>query len=220
MVGCIAQHPIYTNYGAKEDGTILNLKTMRRLKPGLYDVGYLLIGVYKNGKPKTFYVHRFVYECFRGDILPELQVDHIENDKQNSCIDNLQLLTPAENSQKAPVGKRGVGRKLPISVVSICIETGKRQTFPSMSAASCAFGVHRGAISIILSDQISDQRGLFFYFNTTISHPEVCLADQIFLCILLVTQGLFFLLSYQQQTQVSFPIFEFLPFFRGKSKGT
>ena len=28
MVGCIAQHPIYTNYGAKEDGSILNLKTM------------------------------------------------------------------------------------------------------------------------------------------------------------------------------------------------
>ena len=40
MVGCIAQHPIYTNYGAKEDGSILNLKTMRCLKPRVVR-GYL-----------------------------------------------------------------------------------------------------------------------------------------------------------------------------------
>ena len=106
MVGCIVQHPIYKNYGAKEDGTILNLKTMRRLKPGLHDVGYLLICVCKNGKRKSYSVHRFVYECFRGDIPPELQVDHIDNDKLNNCINNLQLLTPAANSQKSTCWKQ------------------------------------------------------------------------------------------------------------------
>ena len=88
MVGCIAQHPIYTNYGAKEDGTILNLKTMRCRKPRLHRTGYLLLCVCKNGKQKNYSVHRFVYECFRGDIPSELQVDHIDNDKQNNCIDN------------------------------------------------------------------------------------------------------------------------------------
>ena len=150
MVGCIAQHPIYTSYGAKEDGTILNLKTMRRLKPGLHRTGYLLIVAYKNGKRKSYQVHRFVYECFRGDIPSELQVDHIDNDKQNNCIDNLQLLTPAGNVQKAPAGKRGGGRKPPISVISICVKTGERQTFPSMNAASRALGVRPGTISRIV----------------------------------------------------------------------
>ena len=48
MVGCIAQHPIYTNYGAKEDESLLNLKTMRRLKPSV-SRGYLRIYAYKNG---------------------------------------------------------------------------------------------------------------------------------------------------------------------------
>ena len=91
MVGCIAQHPIYTNYGAKEDGSILNLKTMRCIKTWTARE-YLKINVYKNGKRKKYHVHRFVYECFRRDILPELQVDHIDNDKQNNCIDNLQLI--------------------------------------------------------------------------------------------------------------------------------
>ena len=87
---------------------------------------------------------------FKGDISPELQVDHVDNDKQNICIDNLQLLTPSANSQKASVGKRGVGRKLPISVVSICLASGKRQTFSSMREAARALGVNVGTISKIV----------------------------------------------------------------------
>ena len=153
MVGCIAQHPIYTNYGAKEDGTILNLKTMRRLKPWLHRDGYLSIVAYKNGKRKPYQVHRFVFECFRGDIPSELQVDHIDNDKQNNCIDNLQLLTPAENCQKAPVGKRRENGKPRIPVISICVETGERQTFPSMNSAARALGVSSGTISDIVRNK-------------------------------------------------------------------
>ena len=170
MVGCIAQHPVYTNYGAKEDGTILNLKTFRRLKAWANNCGYLRICVCKNGKQKHYLVHRFVYECFRGDIPSELQVDHIDNYKQNNCIDNLQLLTPAANVQKAPAGKRG-GKKLLISVVSICLDTGERQTFPNMSAASRAFGVNVGSISRIVREDRnhtstkSKTNGLWYKFE-------------------------------------------------------
>ena len=155
MVGCIAQHPTYTNYGAKEDGTILNLKTMRRLKPRTNNSGYLRIVVCKNGKPKQYYVHRFVFESFKGDIPLKLQVDHIDNDKQNNCIDNLQLLTPAANSQKAPSGnRRQNGGRSPISVISICVESGERQTFPSMQKAARILGVYPGTISSIVRNKI------------------------------------------------------------------
>ena len=155
MVGCIAQHPIYTNYGAKEDGSILNLKTMRCLKLWTTNCGYLKIDAYKNGKRKNYNVHRFVFESFKGDIPLKLQVDHIDNDKQNNCIDNLQLLTPALNCQKAHVGNR-VGSKPRIPVISICVETSERKTFSSMNAAACALGVDRGLISRI----VRKERGL------------------------------------------------------------
>ena len=97
MAGCIAQHPICKNYGAKEDGTILNLMTMRNIKPWMNNRGYLHVCVYLNKKRTIYQHHRFVYECFRGDIPYELQVDHI---KLNNHIDNLQLLTPSANVQK------------------------------------------------------------------------------------------------------------------------
>ena len=151
MVGCIAQHPIYRIYGAKEDGTILNLKTMHKLKPLTNNCGYSQIDVRKSSKRKHYLVHRFVYECFKGRIPFKLQVDHQDNDRQNNSIDNLQLLTPAENCQKAPVGRRRKNARWPpILFVSFCVETGEEQTFSSMRAASRALGVNQGLISKIV----------------------------------------------------------------------
>ena len=45
-----SQHPIYKTYSAKEDGTILNLKSGRILKPITVKHGYQEICVYLNGK--------------------------------------------------------------------------------------------------------------------------------------------------------------------------
>ena len=169
MVGCIAQHPIYTNYGAKEDGSILNLKTMRCRKPQIQNVVYFKIHVCKNGKRKNYLAHRFVYECFRGDIPPELQVDHIDNDKQNNSIDNLQLLTSSANCKKASIDGNRVGRKPRISVVSFCLETSERKTFSSMNAAARALGVNRGLISSIVRNKASSTQsktnGLWYTFE-------------------------------------------------------
>ena len=142
---------------------------MRCRKLALHKNGYLKIDTYKNGKRKYYLVHRFIYECFRGDIPSKLQVDHIDNDKQNNCIDNLQLLTPAENCQKAPVGKKGKSRKPSISVVSICEETGESQTFLSMLEASHALGVNSGQISKIVRNKRrftqSKTTGLWYKFE-------------------------------------------------------
>ena len=122
-------------------------------------------------KRKAYLHHRFVYECFKGDIPSELQVDHIDNDNQNNCIDNLQLLTPAANSQKVPAEKRGDPRKPPISVVSICVASGERQTFLSMQEAAKTLQVNSGTISRIMRKErgrVSAQsktNGLWYSFE-------------------------------------------------------
>ncbi|XP_072022071.1 uncharacterized protein [Amphiura filiformis] len=70
-----------------------------------------------------YQVHRFVYECFKGEILSNLDVDHIDGSRINNHIDNLQLLTRLKNCQKAPAGRRGNNNKTPIPIVAICVET-------------------------------------------------------------------------------------------------
>ena len=131
MVGCIGQHAIYKNYGAREDGTILNLKTFRTIKPATTKDNYQRICLYLNKKQKMFRVHRFVYECFRGDIPPRLQIDHKDNDKKNNHIDNLQLLTNKEN-----VLKDAFRRKDTRPITLFCPRTNEFHNFYSMREAA------------------------------------------------------------------------------------
>jgi len=64
--------------------------------------GYKQVLLCKEKIQKSFIVHLLVWDHF-GDNLRnglELQVDHIDNNKLNNKIDNLQLLTNRQNSTK------------------------------------------------------------------------------------------------------------------------
>lgn len=67
--------------------------------------GYQQVCLSVNGSRKYKSIHRLVYESINGDIPYNLQVDHINNDKTDNRICNLQLLSLAENVRKANLGK-------------------------------------------------------------------------------------------------------------------
>lgn len=47
---------------------------------------------------KEYKFHNAIYECFVGPISDGMIVHHIDNDKQNACLDNLELVTKSQNS--------------------------------------------------------------------------------------------------------------------------
>ena len=59
---------------------------------------YRRIHLSKNGKKFYFFVHRLVWEAFNGPIPEGYQVNHIDENPENNCLSNLNLLTPKENS--------------------------------------------------------------------------------------------------------------------------
>lgn len=62
-------------------------------------VGYLMVALCGKGKPKTFRVHKLVYESFNGKT--DLHIDHIaEGNKQDNRLCNLQAITCRENITK------------------------------------------------------------------------------------------------------------------------
>ena len=73
-------------------------------------IGYNTIVFSKNGKLKNFTIHTLVWDHFGTGKRDgrKLQVDHIDNNKTNNHIDNLQLLNPRENTSK---GKMDNGKK-------------------------------------------------------------------------------------------------------------
>ena len=134
-------HPTFSKYAASKDGEILNVKTGRILKKGLNDKGYYLfiISDKKLSKPKTYYIHRFEWECVRGDIPEGFVIDHIDSVRTNNKIENLQLLTLAENVRK--------GNNKPIT--SFNTKNNKQKKYESITSASLELDISFSIISNI-----------------------------------------------------------------------
>ena len=76
------------------DGRVYSFKSHRYLKPSLNKYGYLKLKI--NGKNVP--LHRIVIETFKG--YSELTVDHIDMNKLNNDISNLEYVTRSENSRR------------------------------------------------------------------------------------------------------------------------
>jgi hypothetical protein len=64
--------------------------------------GYLQICFCTKGKIKKFYIHRLMLQTFKPILNSELyQCNHIDGNKRNNDIDNLEWCTPSENNQHA-----------------------------------------------------------------------------------------------------------------------
>ena len=123
-------------------------KQERILKPALKRNGYMDICLQKNGKRKYLHVHQVIAKTFIPNPDNKSQVNHIDGDKQNNCVSNLEWNTPSENiSHKFKVlGCKADRHGLrPVK----CVETGK--IFDGVKAAERAMGVAYGSISHILN---------------------------------------------------------------------
>lgn len=67
------------------------------LKPSLQSSNYILVCLYKNGEKTYHWLHRLVWEAFNGPIPDGMQVNHINEDKMDNRVENLNLMTPIEN---------------------------------------------------------------------------------------------------------------------------
>lgn len=64
-------------------------------------LGYRQVNLSKNNKIRPFYVHRLVVSHFVGPIKDGLEVNHINGDKSDNCVSNLELCTRSENMKHA-----------------------------------------------------------------------------------------------------------------------
>ena len=91
----------YPNYEVSSLGRVMNIKTGRILKPKLSHKGYLRIGLYNNEGFRQLRVHRLVAEAFILNPENLETVDHIDGNKLNNNVDNLQWMSNADNVRKA-----------------------------------------------------------------------------------------------------------------------
>jgi len=63
--------------------------------------GYLYVNLCKDGKRKNFYVHRLVAQTFISNSQNKLEVNHINGNKLDNRVENLEWATSSENHRHA-----------------------------------------------------------------------------------------------------------------------
>ena len=144
-------HPVYKKYAANEDGEIIHVK-LGKPRKGIFDQnGYLKFTIYlEKNRNKTYLSHRFVFECFYGLIEKNKQINHINFNKDDNSLKNLELVTPSENIRKSFKKRKFVlCRKNSKRVVAVNLLTKKETNFNSIYSVSKILSINPGQVSMI-----------------------------------------------------------------------
>lgn len=148
----------YNNYEVFENGKIWSYKRSKFLKPLTLQSGYQMVTLTDNeGKKKSYYVHRVVYEAVTGEQIPEgYEINHISEAKDENFFENLQLLTHKQNinygsrterSAKAHSKQVGAFKNNELVMTFTSTIEAERNGFESSSVVKCCNGklkTHKG----------------------------------------------------------------------------
>lgn len=135
----------YPDYEISKDGVVRNLKSNKVLAGSINNGGYLNYRLKnKDGFTDTLGIHRLLCMAFkpRSDYR-DLQVDHLDGNKLNNVLSNLEWVTTKENCERA--GKVGLSPKcIPISVLDVL--TGNVDKYPSATAYALSVGMSKDSV--------------------------------------------------------------------------
>lgn len=84
-------------YLVSTDGRVKSSKSGRILTQGITHRGYMKVHLCDSDKERNVFVHRLVAEAFIPNPENKPQVNHIDGNKLNNNVENLEWSTPLEN---------------------------------------------------------------------------------------------------------------------------
>lgn len=133
-----------TGYFVTIDGLIYNKKKII-LRDRISKLGYDRKSLYINGKYKNIFTHRMVYETYIGPIKEGYEINHIDGNKLNNRLSNLECVTKSQNTtHRYYILKKGLK---PISLK----KDGVIYNFDSIVEASKSLNLCGGNLSRLLN---------------------------------------------------------------------
>ena len=146
------------NYEITDDGKVINKRTGRVLKHSKNPSGYHIVVISYQGKRKAFTVHRQVMLAF--EFLPDnekFEVNHIDGNKDNNCINNLEWMTQSDN-QKHSIQVLGAKRYLEYKKVEAKLNEFSK-IFNSAEDVARYFGTHLQSVYRVLRGRRKTLKG-------------------------------------------------------------
>ena len=154
----------YENYEVSNFGFVrnLNYNKIKILINREDNHGYLHIDLCKNSKVKTFKIHRLVAKSFIPNPENKSQVNHIDGNKKNNTVDNLEWNTAKENIIHSYKIGLNVSRK---SVLQFDMNMNFIKEFTSITEAGREIGCCKSSISEICSGKKNHTKGFIFKYK-------------------------------------------------------
>lgn len=102
--------PGFSEYLIDKKGNVF--RNNKKIKPLNCQMGYLKIHLWKNGKMKNARIHRLMGLVFLNVKSKQQQINHIDGNKCNNKLENLEVCTAKQNiAHAAKIGKHNKNRK-------------------------------------------------------------------------------------------------------------
>ena len=145
----------FDNYLVSTEGRVQNRTTGRILRDANAN-GYRYVRLYNETGSECKKVHRLVAQAFLGDIPFGYDVAHIDNDKTNNQVNNLEIITHGDNTRNAHRDGLCLSHRVEV------VETG--EIYPSLNSCAKAIGGRQGAISNVLNGRARRHLGYTFRY--------------------------------------------------------
>ena len=136
----------FENYEVSNLGKVRNIKSGRILKPRLNKNGYLRHCLSENNKQKYLYLHRIIATAFIDNPDEKPCVNHIDENKLNNDLSNLEWCTVRENNIHGTRTKRAA-EKHSIEVIQLDLNDNVLNEFESVAQAERETGIDASSIS-------------------------------------------------------------------------
>lgn len=148
----------FEKYEVSNLGRVRNIKSGRILKPKLHRDGYLMHGLYGYDKRKNLLLHRIIATAFIDNPDEKPQVNHIDENKLNNDLSNLEWCTERENAIHGTRTKRGAEKRSK-KVIQLDLNDNVLNEFESMKQAEQKTGASASHISKCCNGKLKSAGG-------------------------------------------------------------
>jgi len=144
--------PFWENYIINDKGEIYSTLSSRNIKGSIDSKGYVTIILRKKtGAKKSIFLHQLVAKMFIPNPENKPQVNHIDFDKSNNCVENLEWCTMKENIKHYYNNPIVTNRKLSLDQIELIKELVKDRTW-TYKKISKRFGISESYVYKIVKN--------------------------------------------------------------------